>query len=125
MKKVILALFLKASFTIKQSIFKATITEPDEETNRFRKFLWALQNSPEHTNPILKIIGNREKDPARLLIPLHGALQSSNLSVLRQVKKIAEANAKQAASAVSRQAFEQVLQSADFKLANLTKGKGK
>lgn len=124
-KKVVLALFLKAPSTIKQSIFKETITEPDEEINRFRKFLWALQNSPKHANPTLKIIGNREKDPARLLVSLYGALQSSNSSILRQVKKIAQTNAEQAVSAISRQAFKQVLQSADSKIEDLIKGKGK
>src|SRR5439155_22978445 len=124
-KKAILALYLKAPFATKQSVMKATITEPEEETNRFRKFLWALANSPEHAKPSLKIIGNREKDPARLLVSLHGALQSSDLNVLRQVRQIAQTDAKQATSAASRQAFEQVLQHADSKLANLTKGKAK
>jgi hypothetical protein len=124
-KKVILALFLKAPFATKQSVMKATITEPEEETNRFRKFLWALANSPEHCKPSLRIIGNREKDPARLLVPLHGALQSSDLNVLRQVKQIAQRNAKQAASDVSRHAFNQVSDAAASKLAGLAKRKGK
>jgi len=123
-KKAILALFLKAPFDTKQSLMKATITESEEETNRFRKFLWALQHSPnKHANPMLRIIGNREKDPARLLIPLHGALQSSNLSVLQQVKKIAKINVRQAASVMSRQAFKLLYQSADSKFANLTNSK--
>src|SRR5205823_9264929 len=45
-KKTILALFLKAPGHIKNRMFAATIQEPDEETNRFRKYLWALANDP-------------------------------------------------------------------------------
>lgn len=122
-KKAILALFLKAPFPTRQAVMKATITEPEEETNRFRKFLWALANSPDHAKPSLKIIGNREKDPARLIISLHGALHSSDLTVLRQVQQISQANAKRAKSAVSRRAFELVLQTADSRLAKFEKPK--
>jgi hypothetical protein len=56
-KKVILALFLKASRKIKQPVFEETITEPEEETNRFRKFLWSLGHSAEICKPTLKTIG--------------------------------------------------------------------
>jgi len=52
-------------------------------------------------------------------VSLHGALESSDLNVLCQVRQIAQTNAKQAASAASRQALEQVLQHADSKLAHL------
>ncbi len=38
-KKTILALFLKAPGHIRAQTFAATIQEPDEETNRFRKYL--------------------------------------------------------------------------------------
>jgi hypothetical protein len=56
-KKVILALFLKAPRKIKQPVFEETITEPEEETNRFRKFLWSLGHSAEICKPTLKTIG--------------------------------------------------------------------
>src|SRR6266516_6027046 len=48
----------------------------DEETNRFRKFLWSLGHNAELCKPTLKTIGKIERDPARLLVSLYGALES-------------------------------------------------
>jgi reverse transcriptase-like protein len=120
-KKVILALFLKAPLKIKQPVFKETITEPEEETNRFRKFIWSLGNSSEHCKPALKTIGKIEHDPARLLVSLHGALQSRDMNVLRQVKNIADTQAKEAKAKLSRQSFTEIAKSAEQKLAALNK----
>ncbi|HEX4373795.1 MAG TPA: RNA-directed DNA polymerase, partial [Puia sp.] len=89
-KKVILGLFLSAPYPIKQSFLSKTIYEPEEEINRFRKFLWALKNSTEHCKPVLKAVASRERDPARLLITLHGANHSSDLHCIQQVKQIAK-----------------------------------
>ena len=124
-KKVILALFLRAPLKVKQPMFKETITEPEEETNRFRKFLWSLGNSPEHCKPSLKIIEKAEDDPARLLATLHGALQSRDLNVLRQVKQIAVTRATDATSGLSRLSFNGVAKTAEAKLTNLSKAKVK
>lgn len=124
-KQVILAVFLKAPFKIKQPLFRETITEPEEEMNRFRKFVWSLGNSPERCKPALKIIGKVERDPARLLVSLHGALQSRDFNILRQVKQIADRKAKDAASALSRLAFSQVVKAAEAKIEILAKAKRK
>jgi len=122
-KKVILALFLKAPLKISQPVFKETITEPEEETNRFRKFVWSLGNSPELCQPALKAIGEIEQDPARLLVSLHGALQSRNLNVLRQVKRIAEKQVKGATTGLSRVSFIEVRDIAEQRIALVTKAK--
>jgi hypothetical protein len=82
-KKVILALYLKAPHKVKQQFFKETITEPEEETNRFRKFIWSLSNNSEHCKPALKTVGKVERDAARLLVSLYGALASRDLKILR------------------------------------------
>jgi hypothetical protein len=120
-KKVILALFLKAPFKVKQRAFKETITEPEEETNRVRKFLWSLGNNPEKCKPVLKTIGKVERDPARLLVSLHGALQSRDSNVLRQVRQIADIKEADAASELARRSFAVVAESAQARLAALAK----
>jgi hypothetical protein len=124
-KKVILALFLKAPFWVKQRAFKETITEPEEETNRLRKFLWSMGNNPEKCKPTLKTVGKVERDPARLLVSLHGALQSPDTNVLRQVKQIADVRAASAASELARLSFAAVAKAAQAKLAGVTKQKPK
>ena len=118
-KKIIIALFLKAPFKIKQPMLQATITEPEEETNRFRKYMWSLSHSPEHAKPALKIIGNIESDPAVLLVTMYGALEAQDVTVLHKVKQIAGSNIKDAKSAISRQAFLQVLSNVDRRIARL------
>ena len=124
-KKVILALFLKAPLKIKQPIFQETITEPEEETNRFRKFIWSLGHSPEHCKPTLKTIGNIEHDPARLLVSLHGALESRDLNVLRQVTKIAGKHSQDAITELARLSFGEIAATAQRKIVVVTKSKKK
>lgn len=124
-KKVILALFLKAPLKIKQAIFQETITEPEEETNRFRKFIWSLGHSPEHCKPTLKTLGGIERDPARLLVSLHGSLESRDLNVLRQITKIADKNLQCAATKFAQQSFGEIKASAQRKIEHLSKSKNK
>jgi hypothetical protein len=120
-KKVILALFLKAPFRVKQRAFKETITEPEEETNRLRKFLWSMGNNPEKCKPTLKTVGKVERDPARLLVSLHAALQSRDKNVLRQVKQIADVREADAASELVRLSFAAVAKAGEATLAGVTK----
>jgi hypothetical protein len=115
-KKVILALFLKAPRKIKQSVFEETITEPEEETNRFRKFIWALGHSAELCKPTLKTIGKIERDAARLLVSLHGALYSPDSNVLRQVEQIAGKHREESANQFARQSFSEIAASAQRQL---------
>ena len=89
-KKTILALFLKAPDRIKAGMFAATIQEPDEEINRFRKYVWALANDVTLSQRTLAVLRRVEKDPARLLVSLHGALQSKNSETLKLVAQIAD-----------------------------------
>lgn len=112
-RKTILALFLKAPDRIKRPMFAGTILEPDQETNRFRKYIWALANSPELGQQTLAMLGRIENDPARLLAALYGALQSRNTETLRQVAEVADERAKSQVSRLASQAFIQV--SADAK----------
>jgi hypothetical protein len=118
-KKVILALYLKAPHKVKQQFFKETITEPEEETNRFRKFIWSLSNNPEHCRPALKMVGRIERDAARLLVLLHGALASRDLDVLRQVKQIATKREEDGTTALSRSAYNTVVKAANKQIAYL------
>ena len=120
-KKVILALYLKAPHKVKQQFFKETITEPEEETNRFRKFIWSLSNNSEHCKPALKTVGKVERDAARLLVSLYGALASRDLNVLRQVKQIATKRSKEAVTNLSRLSYDDVAKIADQKVAYWSK----
>ncbi len=127
-KKVVLAVFLKAPHKIKQSVFEETITEPEEETNRFRKFLWSLGHSAESCKPTLKTIGRIESDAARLLVSLHGALQSHDLNVLRQVEQISKKYSEEATNQFARQSFGEIVLSAQQQFLawqkRLQRGKG-
>jgi hypothetical protein len=124
-KKVILALFLKAPHKIRQPVFEETITEPEEETNRFRKFLWALGHSPELCKPTLKAIGKIENDPARLLVSLYGALESRDLNVLRQVTQVANKRAQEATTHFAQQFLGEIASSAQRKFAAITEAQAK
>lgn len=118
-KKVILALFLKAPRKISRPLFEETITEPEEETNRFRKFIWSLGHRPEICKPTIKTIGKIERDPARLIVSLHGALQSPDLNVLRQVEQIAGTHSQEATTQLAKQSFAEIATSAQKTLAAL------
>lgn len=107
-KKTILTLFLKAPDRVKRHMFSATIQEPEEETNRFRKYIWALTNSAKLGQTNLATLRRIEKDPARLLATLHGALQSRNIETLRLVLRSAEDRLKAPSSELTRSAFAQV-----------------
>jgi hypothetical protein len=107
-KKTILSVFLKAPDRVKRPMFFATIQEPEEETNRFRKYIWALTNSAKLGQPSLAALKRIEKDPARLLAALHGALQSRNPETLRLVGLIASDRLKTPPSELARRAFAQV-----------------
>jgi len=122
-KKVILALFLKAPDRLKKSMFFATINEPEEDTNRFRKYLWALSNNPIYGQSSLATLRRVERDPSRLLAALHGGLQSKHADTLRQVREIAEERGRTAVSVVIREAFGQVQADAGFMLDDLTNSK--
>jgi hypothetical protein len=124
-KKVILGLFLKAPYKIKQPMFQETITEPEEETNRFRKFLWSLAHSQEVCKPTLKTLAKIEHDPARLLVPLHGGLQSNDLNVLRQVMQMAEKNSHGSVSPLAQQSFGEIALAAQRRILAVTKAKNK
>jgi hypothetical protein len=107
-KKVILTLFLKARDRVKKPMFSATIQEPEEETNRFRKYIWALTHNAKLGHPSLAALRRAEKDPARMLSTLHGALQSRNPETLRQAAVIADERLKSRVSKLAGQAFIQV-----------------
>ena len=107
-KKTILSLFLKAPDRIKKDMFSATIQEPDEETNRFRKYLWALANNVTLNQRTLAVLRRVEKDPARMLISLYGALQSTNPETLKCVERIAKERCNSATSQIVSHAFERV-----------------
>jgi hypothetical protein len=124
-KKTILALFLKARDQIKKPMFAETILDPEEEINRYRKYIWALMNSPRHCQPILKILKTMEKDPSRLLASLHGALQSHNIETLKQVKAIARNRAKSLISEIARQAYKKVADDAGLMIEDKTRSKDK
>jgi len=122
-KKACLALFLKARDNIKRPMFAETIQDPEEETNRYRKYIWALMNSPKHGQPVLAVLKKVEKDPARLLASLYGALQSRNLEILRQVAAIAKARTKSPVSTVAHEAFSQVSIDAELMVKELSRPK--
>ena len=107
-KKTILSLFLKAPDRIKKDMFSATIQEPDEETNRFRKYLWALANNVILSQKTLAVLRRVEKDPARMLISLYGALQSTNPETFKCVERIAKERCNSATSQIVSHAFERV-----------------
>ncbi len=122
-KKTILALFLKAPDRVKESMFFATIQEPEEETNRFRKYVWALTNSSKLGQPSLAVLRRIEKDHARLLVSLHGGLQSRNPETLKLVTQIADERLKDVKSELARQAFEQVSVDAKHMMRDLEKAR--
>jgi hypothetical protein len=107
-KKTILTLFLKARARVKKQMFAATIQEPEEETNRFRKYIWALTYSVKLGQPSLAALKQIEKDPARLLATLLGALQSRNIETLRLVGRIADDHLNAPSSELTRHAFTQI-----------------
>ncbi|MBI3392578.1 MAG: hypothetical protein HY039_05255 [Nitrospirae bacterium] len=107
-RKTILTLFLKAPDRAKKLMFCATIQEPEEETNRFRKYVWALKNSPILGQPALAVLGRIEKDPARLVATLLTALQSSNIETRKAVQRIAVERLADAPSKLARIAYERI-----------------
>jgi hypothetical protein len=123
-KKTILALFVKAPGQLKTSMFAETIQEPQEEINRFRKYIWALTYSPALAQASLAVLSGHERDPARLLVSLHGALQSRNSETLKQVQQIADQRLQVVAiSELARRAFEQVSTDAKRMAEDLAKAK--
>jgi Reverse transcriptase (RNA-dependent DNA polymerase) len=113
-KKTILALFLNAPGRIKTRMFAATIQEPDEETNRFRKYIWALAHDATLSQQTLAVLRSVENDPARLLVSLRSALQSKNVQTLKLVAQIANQRLRNARSQLAQSAFKQI--SIDAKL---------
>ena len=89
-------------------MFAATIQEPEEETNRFRKYIWALTYSAKLGQPSLAALKQIEKDPARLLATLFGALQSRNIETLRLVGRMADDHINAPSSELARHAFTQI-----------------
>jgi len=122
-KKTILALFLKARDSVKKLMFSMTIQEPEEETNRFRKYIWALTFSVKLGQPSLAVLKRIEKDPARLLASLHGALQSRKIEILRLVREIADNRCKVPPSGLARSAFAQVSSDAKKMIEDLSPAK--
>ena len=119
-KKVILTLFIKARDPVKKQLFSATIQEPEEETNRFRKYIWALTNSAELGQQSIAAMKRNEKDPARLLATLLGALQSRNVETLRLVGRIADGRQKVPQSELARHAFAKVSSDAKYMIEELS-----
>ena len=119
-KKVILTLFLKARDRIKKPMFSATIQEPEEETNRFRKYIWALTNSPKVAQQSLAVLKRIEKDPARLLAALFAALQSRNVETLHLVGRIADGHLRDPQSELSRLAFAKVSSDVKYMIEELS-----
>lgn len=122
-KKTILALFLKARDRIKNGVFAATIQEPDEETNRFRKYIWALAHHSTLGPKSLAILAKADSDPARMLVSLRGALQSRNTDTLKLVGRIASERWKLASSTLAKSAFMRVSKEANLMIAELGKPK--
>lgn len=123
-KKAILAVFLRAPDRIKRPMFAATIQEPEEETNRFRKYVWALANDAEASQKTLAVLRRIEKDPARLLVALNGALQSRNVETLKIAAQIADERASERTSGIShiaREAFGRISSDAKKMIASRTK----
>ena len=117
----VIALFLKAPGHIRNRMFAATIQKPDEETNRFRKYIWALANDPPLSQQTLAVLRKVERDPARLLSSLRGALQSRNVQTLRLVAQTADERLRDAPSELARNAFTQISSDATLMVAELTK----
>jgi hypothetical protein len=122
-KKTILSLFLKASGSVKNRMFAATIQEPEEETNRFRKYIWALTYSDRLARPSLTALNRVEKDPARLLATLLGALQSRNIETLKIITRITDASITMMPSELTRLAFSQVSTNAKRMIGDLGSSK--
>jgi hypothetical protein len=120
-RKTILALFLKAPDRVKNPMFAATIQEPDQEINRFRKYLWALSHNHKLAQHTLAVHNRIERDPARLLAALYGALQSRNIETSRQTAEIAEERARSGISNVASQSFSQVSAEARRMIESLAK----
>ena len=104
-------------------MFSATIQEPEEETNRFRKYIWALTNSAKLGQPTLAALKRIEKDPARLLAALQGALQSRNIETLRLVGVVADDRLKVLPSELAHRAFAQVSSDAKRMIESLSSAK--
>ena len=119
-KKVILTLFLKARDRVKRPMFSATIQEPEEETNRFRKYIWALTNSPKLGQQSLAALKRIEKDPARLLAALLGALQSRNVETLRLVGRTADGHLRVPQSELARHTLAKVSSDAKYMIEELS-----
>ncbi len=119
-KKILLSLFLKASGTVMKRMFSATIQEPEEETNRFRKYLWALTNDAKLGQSSLAALNRFEKDHARLIAILHGALLSKNIGTLHLVLRIADEHCKVAPAELVRRAFAQVSSDAKQMIESLS-----
>jgi hypothetical protein len=102
-------------------LFRSTIYEPEEATNRFRKYLWALSYSPIHSQTQLKKISQVESDPAKLLVSLYGGLQSNIEDILKQVKSIAVKNTNRNASELLQQRLLEIRESADYMINDLRK----
>lgn len=122
-KKTILTLFLKARDRVKKQMFSATIQEPEEETNRFRKYIWALTHNAKLGQSNLAALNRIEKDPARLLASLYGALQSRNIETLRLVGRIADDHFKSLPSKFTSRAFTQVSSNAKRMIEDLVSAK--
>jgi hypothetical protein len=65
------------------------------------------------------MVGRIERDAARLLVLLHGALASRDLDVLRQVKQIATKREEDGTTALSRSAYNTVVKAANKQIAYL------
>lgn len=104
---------------IKRPMFSYTIHEPEEEINRYRKYLWALANSRELGPSNLAILRRIERDHARILNSLHGALQSRISETLKMVKDIADERKKTATSTLARNAFENASTDAKRMIADI------
>lgn len=122
-KKTILTLFLKARDPDMKRMYAATIQEPEEETNRFRKYIWSLTNSAKLGQPSLAALNRIEKDPARLLASLLGAIRSQNIETLRLIGRIADNHLKAQPSELARRAFAQVSSDAKRMIEDLASAK--
>jgi hypothetical protein len=80
-------------------------------------------NSPGLGQPVLRLLKRTEKDPARLLATLYGALQSRNSETLRQVAVIAGDRKKLPLSELVRQAYAKISNDAKVMIEYLGKRK--
>lgn len=118
-KKVILAIFLKARDTIKAPMFEETIYEMDEPTNRFRKYIWAIAYSKSRSMPVLKKVFQIEKDPARLIIALQAALQSRYANTLENLMGMAKKAAQKSETHLAKAVFEKINNDAQMMLKSV------